>query len=85
MERNRPLDTQNARRHCRMSLTPKKTPPVWCQIETFPLTGSGEIQKIFLRNSYLTGQYVSNDSNSDRKAVAIEARSKYHIPNIRLW
>ncbi|MBL6598904.1 MAG: AMP-binding protein [Alphaproteobacteria bacterium] len=47
------LDEQMLRAHCRASLSPQKTPVVWEQVNSFPLTGSGKIQKYVLRDTYL--------------------------------
>ena len=57
-EGNRELDVQELHRHCREHLSPQKTPVVWCRVDTFPLTGSGKIQKFMLRDGYLAGDYV---------------------------
>jgi len=43
--------------HCRECLAPQKTPTLWCAVVAFPLTGSGKIQKISLREGYLAGQH----------------------------
>jgi len=56
-EGNRSLDIANLRRFCREQLSPQKTPAVWCQVDEFPLTGSGKIQKFALRENYLAGKY----------------------------
>lgn len=56
-EGNQPIDTQDLHRHCRQHLAPIKTPEVWCQVEAFPLTGSGKIQRFALRDDYLAGKY----------------------------
>ena len=42
--------------HCRANMSPQKTPNVWCQVEEFPLTGSGKIQKFRLREQFLAGE-----------------------------
>ena len=57
-EGNQELDVQELHRHCREHLSPQKTPVVWCRVDTFPLTGSGKIQKFMLRDGYLAGDYV---------------------------
>ena len=44
-------------RHCREHLSPIKTPVVWRQVEEFPLTGSGKIQKFQIRDRFLAGLY----------------------------
>ena len=38
--------------YCRQHLSPQKTPKVWCRVETFPLTGSGKVQKFVLRERW---------------------------------
>lgn len=50
-----PVDPQALRAHCRAMLAPMKTPVVWCGMDSFPVTGSGKIQKFALRDSYLAG------------------------------
>ena len=51
------LDRDALHAHCRASLSPQKTPTVWCRVDAFPMTGSGKIQKFRLRDGYLAGQY----------------------------
>jgi fatty-acyl-CoA synthase len=51
------LDKTALHTHCRTNLSPQKTPTVWVQVEDFPLTGSGKIQKFALRDLYLAGGY----------------------------
>ena len=58
-EANQELDQQELRQYCREHLSPQKTPVVWCQVDEFPLTGSGKIQKFALREGYLAGRYES--------------------------
>lgn len=53
------VDVAALRRHCREQLSPQKTPAVWCQVDTFPLTGSGKIQKFRLREAFLAGEHVA--------------------------
>lgn len=43
--------------HCREHMSPQKTPTVWCQVDEFPLTGSGKIQKFVLRERFEDGGY----------------------------
>ena len=33
------------------------TPTVWRQVESFPMTGSGKIQKFMLRDQFIAGEY----------------------------
>ncbi len=44
------------RTYARQHMSPQKTPVVWCQVESFPLTGSGKIQKFALRDQFLAGE-----------------------------
>ena len=53
----REIDKDALHAHCRASLSPQKTPAVWCQVDAFPMTGSGKIQKFKLRDGYLEGRY----------------------------
>lgn len=46
--------------YCRENMAPQKAPAIWCEVQSFPLTGSGKIQKFALRDGYLAGQYTSN-------------------------
>jgi fatty-acyl-CoA synthase len=39
--------------HCRERLSPQKTPAHWVEIEAWPLTGSGKIQKFALRERFV--------------------------------
>jgi fatty-acyl-CoA synthase len=43
------------RAHVRSLLSPQKTPSVWLLAESFPLTGSGKIQKFALRDAWERG------------------------------
>ncbi|MCP4332041.1 MAG: AMP-binding protein, partial [Gammaproteobacteria bacterium] len=51
------LDPHDLRRHCREYLAPHKTPAVWVSVDSFPLTGSGKIQKFALRDAYFAGDH----------------------------
>ena len=51
------LDRDALHAHCRASLSPQKTPTLWCRVVAFPMTGSGKIQKFRLRDGYVAGQY----------------------------
>ena len=51
------VDRDALHAHCRASLSPQKTPTVWCRVDAFPMTGSGKIQKFMLRDGYLAGQH----------------------------
>ena len=52
-----PLDRSVLHAHCRANMSPQKTPNVWVQVEGFPLTGSGKIQKFVLRDRFVAGEY----------------------------
>ena len=45
--------------HCRMHLSPQKTPTIWCRVDGFPMTGSRKIQKFAIRDRFLDGEYES--------------------------
>jgi fatty-acyl-CoA synthase len=42
--------------YMRQHLSPHKTPRHWFELEAFPLTGSGKIQKFRLRERWLSGE-----------------------------
>ena len=46
---------------CRERMSPQKTPTLWRQVEAFPLTGSGKIQKFKLREMELHGDTLAID------------------------
>jgi fatty-acyl-CoA synthase len=52
-----PPAPEELRSHLRSMLSPQKTPTVWVTVESFPLTGSGKIQKFALRDAYLAGRF----------------------------
>jgi len=52
-----PLDKAALHAHCRANMSPQKTPNVWVQVESFPLTGSGKIQKFVLRDRFAAGEF----------------------------
>ena len=52
-----PLDKGALHAHCRANMSPQKTPNVWVQVENFPLTGSGKIQKFVLRDRFVAGEF----------------------------
>lgn len=39
--------------HCRTRISPQKTPAHWIEIDAWPLTGSGKIQKFLLRDRFV--------------------------------
>ena len=43
--------------YCREHLSPQKTPKVWRRVDTFPLTGSGKVQKFVLRELWETERH----------------------------
>ncbi|WP_116368809.1 AMP-binding protein [Parahaliea mediterranea] len=43
--------------YLREHLSPQKTPRLWYEVEAFPLTGSGKIQKFRLRELWQSGEY----------------------------
>jgi fatty-acyl-CoA synthase len=53
-----PMDRSALHAHCRANMSPQKTPNVWVQVESFPLTGSGKIQKFVLRDRFVAGEFT---------------------------
>ena len=51
------LDRNTLFAYLREHLSPQKTPRYWFEIEAFPLTGSGKIQKFALRDNWARGDY----------------------------
>jgi fatty-acyl-CoA synthase len=49
------------RSHLRAELSPQKTPTKWFDVDGFPLTGSGKIQKFALRNSWEHGEFAERE------------------------
>jgi fatty-acyl-CoA synthase len=43
--------------HCRERMSPQKTPAHWFEVTTWPLTGSGKIQKFVLRDRVVNGEF----------------------------
>jgi fatty-acyl-CoA synthase len=39
-------------------MSPQKTPTVWVEVDQFPLTGSGKIQKFALREKFVAGHFT---------------------------
>ena len=54
---NRNIDADDLHAHCREHLSAQKTPGVWVQVDDFPKTGSGKIQKFAIRDNFITGEY----------------------------
>lgn len=52
-----PLDRNALFAYLREHLSPQKTPRHWFELEEFPLTGSGKIQKFALRENWVRGDY----------------------------
>jgi fatty-acyl-CoA synthase len=50
------IDKEELSAYMRASLAPHKTPRHWLLVETFPLTGSGKIQKFKLRELWAKGE-----------------------------
>ena len=46
------FDPEALRAHCREQIAPQKTPAYWQQVDAWPLTGSGKIQKFKLRDQW---------------------------------
>ena len=43
--------------HCRERISPQKTPAHWIEVQEWPLTGSGKIQKFVLRDRIVAGDF----------------------------
>lgn len=65
-EDNLPIDEQALHSHCRQHLSAQKTPARWIRVESFPLTGSGKMQKFVLREQFVNGDF---DNNFDENGV----------------
>lgn len=52
----RGVDPQACKAHCRAHLAAMKAPAVYFQVQAFPLTGSGKIQKFALKQKILDGE-----------------------------
>jgi fatty-acyl-CoA synthase len=50
------MDAAALKAHCRERIAAQKAPAHWIEIETWPLTGSGKIQKYALREAWLAQQ-----------------------------
>ncbi len=50
------IDKDEMTAYMRASLAPHKSPKHWFVVETFPLTGSGKIQKFKLREAWIKGE-----------------------------
>ena len=53
MQDGETFDTEALRGHCRSQISPQKCPAHWQQVEAWPLTGSGKIQKFKLRDEWV--------------------------------
>lgn len=51
------LDRDELFAYLRQHLSPQKTPRHWFEVEAYPLTGSGKIQKFALRDGWQSGNY----------------------------
>ena len=57
-EPDAPPTREELRSHVRSLLSPQKTPTVWVNVDSFPLTGSGKIQKFAIREAFERGDYA---------------------------
>ena len=53
------LDIEALRAHCRSQIAAPKCPAHWQEVEGWPMTGSGKIQKFALRDSWLAARNVT--------------------------
>jgi acyl-CoA synthetase (AMP-forming)/AMP-acid ligase II len=51
----RPPTVAELHDHARSHLSPQKTPALWYLVESFPLTGSGKVQKNVMRDAWIRG------------------------------
>ncbi|MDB5425877.1 MAG: lcfB 4 [Phenylobacterium sp.] len=51
------LDRNALAAHCREHISPQKTPAHWIEVQDWPLTGSGKIQKFVLRDRFVAGEF----------------------------
>ena len=49
------IDREELFAYLREHISPQKTPRLWFQVEEYPLTGSGKIQKFVLRQQWVDG------------------------------
>ena len=57
------LDRNTLFAYLREHLSPQKTPRLWFEVEDYPLTGSGKIQKFALRDNWQQGSYREMPAN----------------------
>ena len=53
------IDSAELTAYLREHMSPQKTPTSWFEVDNFPLTGSGKIQKFVLREQWEAGNYKS--------------------------
>ena len=53
------LDRNALIAHCRARIAPQKTPARWIEVQEWPLTGSGKIQKFVLRDRLISGELTA--------------------------
>jgi fatty-acyl-CoA synthase len=51
------FDPQALIAHCRANIAAQKTPTYWIQVNEWPMTGSGKIQKFALREKWEAGAF----------------------------
>jgi fatty-acyl-CoA synthase len=56
--------------HVRAQLAAFKVPRTWVFVETFPLTGSGKVQKFVLRDQYINGELTATEPEPTRRTSA---------------
>ncbi len=49
------------RSHLRAHLSPQKTPTRWYAVDSYPLTGSGKIQKFAVREAWERGEHAGRE------------------------
>lgn len=58
--------------HCRSLLSPQKTPTLWFELDAFPLTASGKVQKYVLREQASAGALPTLPRPTDGDAGSIQ-------------
>ena len=60
------LDPAALTAHCRARSAPQKTPAHWIEVDDWPLTASGKIQKFVLRERFVRGLESADDADGHR-------------------
>ena len=58
-----PPTIDELRSYLRAHLSPQKTPTKWYAVDSYPLTGSGKIQKFAIREAWEKGEHDGHELN----------------------